>query len=72
VEQKRKEPKLQLLLCMIGAGMIHPAMVFAATMFAAVVGRCKWFSEISSPREVTAFISLDWNQILLQHSSTGM
>jgi hypothetical protein len=32
---------------MIAAGMIHPASVFAATMFAAV-RRGKWFSEVSN------------------------
>jgi hypothetical protein len=39
-EQKRKIQKLQHLLRMIVAGMIRPATVFAAEMFAAVK-RCK-------------------------------
>jgi hypothetical protein len=38
---------------MIGAGMIHPASVFAATMLAAV-RRSKWFSEISNLHGVGA------------------
>ncbi len=33
--------------CMIAAGMIHPASVFAAAMLAAV-RRGKWFCEISN------------------------
>jgi hypothetical protein len=40
--QKQKGPKPQLLLCMIVAGMIHLAMIFAAVTFAAAaVRRCK-------------------------------
>ncbi len=50
-----------LLLCMIVVGMnplVNLILVhFAAVGFAAV-RRCKWFSEISSPQEATAFISL--------------
>jgi hypothetical protein len=43
---------------MIVVGMNLLAMIFAAVGFAAV-RRCKWFPEISSPQEVTAFICLD-------------
>jgi len=33
--QKRRRQKPQLLLCMIVAGMMHPAMIFAVAGFAA-------------------------------------
>ena len=35
--QKRKNQKRQLLLCMIVAGMKHPAMILAAVGFATAV-----------------------------------
>jgi hypothetical protein len=43
---------------MIVVGMNLLAMIFAVVGFAAVRRR-KWFSEMSSPQEATAFISLD-------------
>jgi hypothetical protein len=43
---------------MIVVGMKLLPMILAAVGFAAVK-RCKWFSEISSPQEAAAFISLD-------------
>lgn len=43
--QKRKGPELQILICMIAAGIIHLAIVFAAVVLAAA-RRCKWLSEI--------------------------
>lgn len=52
-KQKRKRQKVQLVLCMIAAGMIHPAIIFAAAMFAAAVRRGRWFSEVSNPQGVT-------------------
>jgi hypothetical protein len=58
-KQKRKRQKIQLLLCMITAGMIHPAIIFAAAMFAAAVKRCRWFTEMRGPQGVMAFICLD-------------
>jgi hypothetical protein len=42
---------------MIVAGMIHPGMISAAAMFAAV-RRCKWFSDVGSFQGVMEFISL--------------
>jgi hypothetical protein len=48
-KRKRKRQKIQSLLCMIAAGMIHLAIIFAAGMFAAAVRWCKWFSEMGSP-----------------------
>jgi hypothetical protein len=44
---------------MIAVGMIHPASVFAAMMFAAV-RRGKWFSEISNLHGVRGLISVSW------------
>jgi hypothetical protein len=44
---------------MIAAGMIHPAIIFAAAMFAAAVKRCRWFTEMRGPQGVMAFICLD-------------
>jgi hypothetical protein len=44
---------------MIVAGMILPAIVFAAAMFA--VRRCKWFSGMSTCRAITAFSCLHRN-----------
>ena len=59
---KRKKQRPLLLLCMIVVGMnplVNLILIhFAAVGFAAVK-RCKWFSEISSPQEAAAFISLD-------------
>jgi hypothetical protein len=43
---------------MIAAGMIRLTIIFAAAMFVAVVRRCKWFSEISSPEGDMGFIPL--------------
>jgi hypothetical protein len=43
---------------MIAGAMINPALVFAATMLAAVK-RGKWFSEISNLRGVGGFILLN-------------
>jgi len=53
-KQKRriqKIQKIQSLLCMIAAGMIHLAIIFAAAMFAAAVRRCKWPCGIGSSEE---------------------
>jgi len=44
--QKRKRQKIESLLCMIAAGMIHLTIIFAAAIFVAVVRQCKWFSEM--------------------------
>ena len=60
-KEKRKRQKIQFLLCMIAAGMIHLAIIFAAAMFAAAVRWCGWFSEISSPQRVKGLICLDCN-----------
>ena len=55
---KRIKQRPLLLLCMIVVGMNLLTMIFAAVGFAAV-RRGKWFSEISSPQEAAAFISLE-------------
>ncbi len=57
-KQKRKRQKIQSLLCMIAAGMIHLAIIFAVGMFAAAVRQYKWVSKIGSPQGVMVFVSL--------------
>jgi hypothetical protein len=56
---------------MIAAGMIHPALIFAATMLAAV-RQGKWFSEISNLHGVGDFIFFELKPNRPPHSLTRM
>ena len=68
---KRKKQRQLLLLYMIVVGISLLAIISAAVGCAAV-RRCKWFSEISSPQEATAFISLDRKEVLPRNSLKRM
>jgi hypothetical protein len=59
---KREKQRLLRLLCTIVVGMNSLAnfiLIHFAAMGFAALRCCKWFSQISSPQEATAFISLD-------------
>jgi len=58
-KQKRKRGKKRSLQCMIVAGMIHLAIIFAAAMLAAAVRWDRWVSEMSSHQEGMACIGLE-------------